>query len=312
MFRRAAALLIEGRKSVSLRNMRRCKTFQRFSRKLSQVGWPALILTFSMAQGTGDLIVVSETGEPFRLYLNGEWILDQPGTRAEAHDLHEGFHKGTIYLYPSEGKAVQLRKTFTVEGGYVEYYAIRKNRKGQYIVTVYNRALKEEPAPLPPPLPGGPPSSLPSPSTQSPSSSQPASNSGQVQTNTQNQTIIFNPTIQIQTGGGGTQISGQSTGTGTPTTPQGPIYTGPTYTGPCNCQQPMSRSATKYPLFITRFLKERGWVADVVELSGNIELAAPIGLAEAVVDVVQTGATLKAAGLVEVLAQSTARLIVNR
>jgi hypothetical protein len=31
-------LLIEGRKSVSLCSMRRCKTFQRFSRKLSQVG----------------------------------------------------------------------------------------------------------------------------------------------------------------------------------------------------------------------------------------------------------------------------------
>ena len=100
--------------------MRRCKTFQRFSRKLSQVGWLGLVLTFSIAQGTGDLIVVSETGEPFRLYLNGEWILDRPGTRAEAHDLHEGFHKGTIYLYPSEGKAVQLKKTFAVEGGYID------------------------------------------------------------------------------------------------------------------------------------------------------------------------------------------------
>jgi ATP phosphoribosyltransferase len=77
---------------------------------------------------------------------------------------------------------------------------------------------------------------------------------------------------------------------------------------------PIRRIATKYPLFTTRLLKERGWVADVVELSGNIELAALTGLADAVVDVVQTGATLRAAGLeeVEVLAQSTARLIVNR
>jgi ATP phosphoribosyltransferase catalytic subunit (EC 2.4.2.17) len=77
---------------------------------------------------------------------------------------------------------------------------------------------------------------------------------------------------------------------------------------------PIRRIATKYPLFTARLLKERGWVADVVELSGNIELAALTGLADAVVDVVQTGATLRAAGLVEVevLAQSTARLIVNR
>jgi ATP phosphoribosyltransferase len=77
---------------------------------------------------------------------------------------------------------------------------------------------------------------------------------------------------------------------------------------------PIRRIATKYPLFTARLLKERGWVADVVELSGNIELAALTGLADAVVDVVQTGATLRAAGLVEVevLAHSTARLIVNR
>ena len=51
-----------------------------------------------------------------------------------------------------------------------------------------------------------------------------------------------------------------------------------------------------------------------MELSGHIELAAVTGLADAVVDVVQTGATLRAAGLVEVevLAHSTARLVVNR
>ena len=67
-------------------------------------------------------------------------------------------------------------------------------------------------------------------------------------------------------------------------------------------------------LSLMRLLKERGWAADVVELSGNIELAAVTGLADAVVDVVQTGATLRAAGLVEVevLAHSTARLVVNR
>ncbi len=204
-------------------------------RGLAKIG---MLLALGMAQATGDLIVVSETGEPFRLYLNGEWILDQPGTRAEAHDLHEGFHKGTLYLYPSEGKAIQLKKTFLVEGGHVEYYAIRKNRKGQYTVTVYNRALKTEP--LEPPLTGGPvfpPLTPPDPPFPTTSPSSPA-NTGQVQTNTQNQTIIFNPTIQIQTGGGGTQVGG-----GGPVTPPPPVYTGPTYSGPCNCQQPMSREA---------------------------------------------------------------------
>lgn len=77
---------------------------------------------------------------------------------------------------------------------------------------------------------------------------------------------------------------------------------------------PIRRIATKYPRFTQRVVRERGWAADVVELSGNIELAALTGLADAVVDVVQTGATLRAAGLleVEVLAHSTARLVVNR
>ncbi|PZA08166.1 ATP phosphoribosyltransferase [Meiothermus sp. Pnk-1] len=77
---------------------------------------------------------------------------------------------------------------------------------------------------------------------------------------------------------------------------------------------PIRRIATKYPNFTTRVMRERGWVADVLELSGNVELAAVTGLADAVVDVVQTGASIRAAGLeeVEVLAYSSARLIVNR
>ncbi|RIH81911.1 ATP phosphoribosyltransferase [Calidithermus terrae] len=77
---------------------------------------------------------------------------------------------------------------------------------------------------------------------------------------------------------------------------------------------PIRRIATKYPNFTGRVLRERGWVADVLELSGNVELAALTGLADAVVDVVQTGASIRAAGLkeVEVLAHSSARLIVNR
>ncbi len=52
----------------------------------------------------------------------------------------------------------------------------------------------------------------------------------------------------------------------------------------------------------------------MVKLSGNIELAALTGLAEAVIDLVQTGGTLQANNLEEldVLFESSARLIVNR
>ncbi len=78
--------------------------------------------------------------------------------------------------------------------------------------------------------------------------------------------------------------------------------------------RPIRRVATKYPRITERWLKEQGIPADVIKLHGNVELAALVGLADAVVDVVETGQTLRAAGLAEVatLMESTARLIVNK
>ncbi|MGC8469983.1 MAG: ATP phosphoribosyltransferase, partial [Acetobacteraceae bacterium] len=57
-----------------------------------------------------------------------------------------------------------------------------------------------------------------------------------------------------------------------------------------------------------------GVQAEVVALSGAMELAPTLGLARLIVDLVQTGGTLKANGLVEteVIAPVSARLIVNR
>lgn len=77
---------------------------------------------------------------------------------------------------------------------------------------------------------------------------------------------------------------------------------------------PITRVATKYPRSARAYLTERGIPAEVVKLSGNIELAALTGLADAVVDLVQTGSTLRANGLEEldVLYHSSARLVVNR
>jgi ATP phosphoribosyltransferase len=53
---------------------------------------------------------------------------------------------------------------------------------------------------------------------------------------------------------------------------------------------------------------------EIVRLDGSIELAPLVGLAERIVDLVQSGETLRANGLVEVaqIVASTARLIVNR
>ncbi len=74
------------------------------------------------------------------------------------------------------------------------------------------------------------------------------------------------------------------------------------------------RVATKYPRLTEQYFSERGVQVEIVRLDGSIELAPLIGLAERIVDLVQSGETLRANGLVEVaeIARSTARLIVNR
>lgn len=72
--------------------------------------------------------------------------------------------------------------------------------------------------------------------------------------------------------------------------------------------------ATKYPNIAHRHFAARGIQAEVVHLNGAMELAPSLGLARLIVDLVQTGSTLKANGLAEteVIAQVTSRLIVNR
>ncbi|MEK6530233.1 MAG: ATP phosphoribosyltransferase [candidate division NC10 bacterium] len=74
------------------------------------------------------------------------------------------------------------------------------------------------------------------------------------------------------------------------------------------------RVATKYPVLTERYFSERGIQVEMVRLDGSIELAPLVGLADRIVDLVQSGETLRANGLVEVaeIARSTARLIVNR
>jgi ATP phosphoribosyltransferase len=74
------------------------------------------------------------------------------------------------------------------------------------------------------------------------------------------------------------------------------------------------RIATKYPSIAQRALEERGLPAEIIPLRGSVELATLTGLADAIIDLVDTGATLKANGLVELeeLFVSTARVVVNR
>jgi ATP phosphoribosyltransferase len=74
------------------------------------------------------------------------------------------------------------------------------------------------------------------------------------------------------------------------------------------------RVATKYPEITRRHFAARGVQAECIKLNGAMELAPRLGLCRRIVDLVSTGQTLKANGLVEVerIADVTSRLIVNR
>jgi len=74
------------------------------------------------------------------------------------------------------------------------------------------------------------------------------------------------------------------------------------------------RVATKYPNVARRHFAARGVQAEIVHLNGAMELAPALGLSPLILDLVQTGATLRANGLVEIatVAEVSSRLIVNR
>lgn len=74
------------------------------------------------------------------------------------------------------------------------------------------------------------------------------------------------------------------------------------------------RLATKYPVTARRIVADRPWGAEIVKLSGSIELAPLLSLAELALDIVQTGRTLVENSLVEIeaVAEVAACLVVNR
>jgi ATP phosphoribosyltransferase len=74
------------------------------------------------------------------------------------------------------------------------------------------------------------------------------------------------------------------------------------------------RLATKYPQTARRIVDDRPWGAEIVKLSGSIELAPILSLAELALDIVQTGRTLAENHLVEIetVAEVAACLVVNR
>ena len=83
-------------------------------------------------------------------------------------------------------------------------------------------------------------------------------------------------------------------------------------------ERPLPRTrlkvATKYPQITRRFFLEQGRQVELIKLYGSMELAPVVGLADIIVDLVQTGNTLKANGLtpLETIMDISSRLIVNR
>ena len=73
-----------------------------------------------------------------------------------------------------------------------------------------------------------------------------------------------------------------------------------------------ARVATVYPRITTKYFEERDCTVEVVPISGAVEIAPHIGIADVIVDLTSTGSTLKVNGLREIgtVLESTARLVV--
>jgi ATP phosphoribosyltransferase len=74
------------------------------------------------------------------------------------------------------------------------------------------------------------------------------------------------------------------------------------------------RVATKYPELTRRHFAEKGQQVEIIKLYGSMELAPLVGLSDCIVDLVNTGSTLRANGLreIETIAEISARLVVNK
>lgn len=74
------------------------------------------------------------------------------------------------------------------------------------------------------------------------------------------------------------------------------------------------RVATKYPNIAHNYFTEKGEIVEIIKLNGSVELGPIIGLSDVIVDIVESGRTLKENGLVvlEEICPITARLVVNQ
>ncbi|WP_251859616.1 ATP phosphoribosyltransferase [Clostridium sp. Marseille-Q2269] len=72
--------------------------------------------------------------------------------------------------------------------------------------------------------------------------------------------------------------------------------------------------ATKYPNVTREYFRKKGLDVELIKIEGSVELAPIVGLADAIVDIVETGNTLRENGLVvlEYICEISARMIVNK
>jgi len=86
--------------------------------------------------------------------------------------------------------------------------------------------------------------------------------------------------------------------------------------GPVNAPEPQGRLriATKFVNCARRYYAEQGLQVEIIKLYGSMELAPIVGLADRIVDLVDTGNTLKANGLepMEHIADISSRLVINK
>lgn len=82
-----------------------------------------------------------------------------------------------------------------------------------------------------------------------------------------------------------------------------------------NCESfRRKKIATKYPNVAGNYFRNKGEDVELIKIEGSVELAPILGLSDAIVDIVETGTTLKENGLVivERICDISARMIVNR
>ncbi|WP_061320485.1 ATP phosphoribosyltransferase [Clostridium botulinum] len=76
----------------------------------------------------------------------------------------------------------------------------------------------------------------------------------------------------------------------------------------------MKKIATKYPNIAREYFRKKGMDVELIKIEGSVELGPIVGLADAIVDIVETGNTLRENGLVVVedICEISARMIVNK